>query len=126
MYEPWDALAAPRVTGPRTYARLPYVKDLEGVDAAVFAMPWGRRGVVSLGNTVRPRRDSLGFGMSSRWRRSVELQVLSPLPVRDVVVEALPLVSLVAAEHLVHRRAEHLARERILIEGVDRLKQVSR
>jgi agmatinase len=40
MYEPWNALTAPRFTGPRTYARLPYVKDLDGVDAAVFGMPW--------------------------------------------------------------------------------------
>ena len=40
MYEPWDAFEAPRFTGPRTYARLPYVKDLDGVDAAVFGMPW--------------------------------------------------------------------------------------
>jgi hypothetical protein len=26
MYEPCDALAAPRFTGPHTYARLPYVR----------------------------------------------------------------------------------------------------
>jgi agmatinase len=40
VYEPWDALTAPRFTGPRTYGRLPHVTDLEGVDAAVFGMPW--------------------------------------------------------------------------------------
>jgi agmatinase len=40
MYEPWDALEAPRFTGPRTYARLPYVKTLGDVEAAVFGMPW--------------------------------------------------------------------------------------
>ena len=40
MYEPWDALKAPRFTGPRTYARLPYVRALEGVHAAVFGIPW--------------------------------------------------------------------------------------
>jgi agmatinase len=40
MYEPWNALDAPRFTGPRTYSRLPHVKDLDGVDAAVFGMPW--------------------------------------------------------------------------------------
>ena len=40
MYQPWDAFAAPRFTGPRTYARLPYVKDLAGVQAAVFGLPW--------------------------------------------------------------------------------------
>jgi agmatinase len=40
VYEPWDALTAPRFTGPRTYARLPYVTDLDGVHAAVFGVPW--------------------------------------------------------------------------------------
>ena len=40
MYEPWDALEAPRFTGPRTYARLPHVTELDGVDAAVFGIPW--------------------------------------------------------------------------------------
>jgi agmatinase len=40
MYEPWDALQAPRYTGPRTFARLPYVSDLDSVAAAVFGMPW--------------------------------------------------------------------------------------
>jgi agmatinase len=40
MYEPWDALEAPRFTGPRTYARLPYVKTFDDVEAIVFGMPW--------------------------------------------------------------------------------------
>lgn len=40
MYEPWDALEAPRFTGPRTYARLPHVKTFADVEAAVFGMPW--------------------------------------------------------------------------------------
>jgi agmatinase len=40
MFEPPDATVVPRFTGPRTYARLPHVKELEGVDCAVFGMPW--------------------------------------------------------------------------------------
>jgi agmatinase len=40
IHQPPDALAAPRFTGPRTFARLPHVTDLEGVDCAVFGMPW--------------------------------------------------------------------------------------
>lgn len=40
MYEPADALASPRFTGPRTFARLPIVDDLAGVDCAVFGIPW--------------------------------------------------------------------------------------
>jgi agmatinase len=40
MFEPTDALAAPRFTGVRTFARLPHTLTLEGVDCAVFGMPW--------------------------------------------------------------------------------------
>jgi agmatinase len=40
IYEPPDALSAPRFTGPRTFARLPYVTELDGVRCAVFGMPW--------------------------------------------------------------------------------------
>src|SRR5262249_52369417 len=39
MSQPADALASPRFTGPRTFARLPHVEDLAGVDVAVFGMP---------------------------------------------------------------------------------------
>jgi agmatinase len=40
IHQPPDALAAPRFTGPRTFARLPNLATLEGVDCAVFGMPW--------------------------------------------------------------------------------------
>ncbi len=40
MHQPVDSLATPRFTGPRTFARLPYVTSLDGVDAAVHGMPW--------------------------------------------------------------------------------------
>lgn len=40
MYEPVDALAAPRYSGPRTFARLPALAVTEGVDVAIFGMPW--------------------------------------------------------------------------------------
>jgi agmatinase len=40
IYQPPDALAAPRFTGPRTFARLPHITTLESVDCAVFGMPW--------------------------------------------------------------------------------------
>jgi agmatinase len=40
MYEPADALVAPRYSGPRTFARLPHTESLDGVDCAVFGIPW--------------------------------------------------------------------------------------
>ena len=55
MYEPWNALEAPRFTGPRTYARLPWVKDLAGVESRRLRAALGWRHVVSLRCAVRPR-----------------------------------------------------------------------
>ena len=40
MHEPTDALAAPRFTGIRTFARLPHLPEIDGADAAIFGMPW--------------------------------------------------------------------------------------
>jgi agmatinase len=40
IHQPPDALQAPRFTGPRTFARLPLVEDLEDVDCAVIGLPW--------------------------------------------------------------------------------------
>jgi agmatinase len=40
IYQPPDALEAPRFTGPRTYARLPHVTTFEDVECAIFGMPW--------------------------------------------------------------------------------------
>ena len=40
MYEPVDALSSPRYSGPRTFGRLPHVETTDGVDVALFGMPW--------------------------------------------------------------------------------------
>lgn len=40
MREPPDASQSPRFTGPRTFARLPHTTDLDGVEAAIFGLPW--------------------------------------------------------------------------------------
>jgi hypothetical protein len=38
-YGPPDALETPRFLGPRTFMRLPHVRDLDGVDVAVVGFP---------------------------------------------------------------------------------------
>ncbi len=77
MHEPADALAAPRYTGPRTFARLPAVTDLTGVDVAIYGLPWdgattmrpgarfGPEGVRSASAMLRPYnpvQDVMAFG----------------------------------------------------------------
>lgn len=39
-YTPEDSLQSPRFTGPATFARLPHVRTLEGVDVAVVGVPF--------------------------------------------------------------------------------------
>jgi agmatinase len=40
VHQPPDASQSPRFTGPRTFGRLPHTTELDGVDAAVYGMPW--------------------------------------------------------------------------------------
>jgi agmatinase len=63
MHEPWNALEAPRFTGPRTYARLPWVKELDGVDAAVYGLPWDGGTSFRPGARFGPEAIRSGSGM---------------------------------------------------------------
>ncbi len=75
MYEPADSLASPRFTGPRTFARLPQVHDLEGVDVAVFGMPW---------DGATTYRSGARFGPEGVRSASAMLRPYNP--VQDVMV----------------------------------------
>jgi agmatinase len=79
MYEPWDALQAPRFTGPRTYARLPYVKELEGVDAAVFGMPWDGGASFRSGARFGPEAIRSASGMIRTYNAVQRVQVFGEL-----------------------------------------------
>jgi agmatinase len=80
VYQPVDALEAPRYSGPRTFARLPALAVTEGVDVAIFGIPWdsgtsfrpgarfGPEGVRSASALLRPynpAQDVLVFGAVS-------------------------------------------------------------
>ena len=79
MYEPWDALQAPRFTGPRTYARLPHVKELEGVDAAVFGMPWDGGASFRSGTRFGPEAIRSASGMIRTYNAVQRVQVFGEL-----------------------------------------------
>jgi agmatinase len=83
MYEPWDALEAPRFTGPRTYARLPYVKTLEGVDAAVFGMPWDGGTSFRSGARFGPEAIRSASGMIRTYNPALKVQVFGRLSTID-------------------------------------------
>jgi agmatinase len=83
MYEPWDAFEAPRFTGPRTYARLPHVKDLDGVDAAVFGIPWDGGTSFRAGARFGPEGVRSASGMIRTYNPVQKVQVFGALSTID-------------------------------------------
>jgi agmatinase len=69
-YEPFDALAAPRYTGVRTFGRCPLVDDPEGVDVAVLGIPF------DTGTTNRP---GARFGPEAIRSASIALRPYNPV-----------------------------------------------
>ncbi len=71
-YGPPDALGAPRYTGIRTFARLPHVREADGVDVAVLGVPFdtatsyragarfGPEGIRAGSTLLRPYHPQLG------------------------------------------------------------------
>jgi len=83
MYEPWDALEAPRFTGPRTFARLPYIQTLDGVDAAVFGMPWDGGASFRPGARFGPEAIRSASGMIRTYNPVQRVQVFGALSTID-------------------------------------------
>ena len=83
MYEPWDAFEAPRFTGPRTYARLPHVKELDGVDAAVFGIPWDGGASFRSGARFGPEGVRSASGMIRTYNPVQRVQVFGALSTID-------------------------------------------
>ncbi|HET9214181.1 MAG TPA: agmatinase [Gaiellaceae bacterium] len=75
-YGPPDAFETPRFSGPRTFMRLPHVRDLEGVDVAIVGIPTD--GAVVFRTGAR-------FGPEGIRSASVMLRNYNPLLGVDVV-----------------------------------------
>ena len=81
-YGPPDAFETPRFSGPRTFMRLPHVRDLEGVDVAIVGIPTDGAVVY---------RSGARFGPEGIRSASVMLRNFNPMLGVDVV-ERLSLV----------------------------------
>jgi len=81
-YGPPDAFELPRFSGPRTFMRLPHLRELDGVDVAVVGIPTD--GAVAFRSGAR-------FGPEGIRSASVMLRNYNPL-LRVDVVEKLSLV----------------------------------
>lgn len=54
LYRPVNSPTAPRYSGIRTFMRLPYVTDLEGVDFAIVGVPFDTGGTYRVGSRFAP------------------------------------------------------------------------
>jgi agmatinase len=81
-YGPPDSFELPRFTGPRTFMRLPHVRELDGVDAAVVGIP---------SDGAQVYRTGARFGPEAIRSASVMLRNYNPM-LRVDVVERLSVV----------------------------------
>ncbi len=81
-YGPPDASRAPRYTGVRTFARCPYVQDLEGVDLAAVGVPF---------DTATSNRPGARFGPEAIRSASITMRPYHP-PLDVDVFAALSVV----------------------------------
>jgi agmatinase len=109
-YGPPDAFETPRFSGPRTFMRLPHVRDLEGVDVAIVGIPTDGAVVY---------RSGARFGPEGIRSASVLLRNFNPLLGVDVV-ERLSLVDYGDVPTVPGSTADSLERsERALAEVID-------
>jgi agmatinase len=107
-YGPPDAFEMPRFSGPRTFMRLPHVRDLDGVDVAVVGIPTD--GAVVFRSGAR-------FGPEGIRSASVMLRNYNPL-LRVDVVEKLSLVDYGDVPTVPGSTVDSLARSRAGLEEV--------
>jgi agmatinase len=109
-YGPPDAFETPRFSGPRTFMRLPHVRDLADVDVAIVGIPTDGAVVY---------RTGARFGPEGIRSASVMLRNYNPLLGVDVV-EKLSLVDYGDVPTVPGSTAESLARSAAAVEEVAR------
>jgi agmatinase len=109
-YGPPDAFETPRFSGPRTFMRLPHVRDLAGVDVAIVGIPTDGAVVY---------RTGARFGPEGIRSASVMLRNYNPLLAVDVV-ERLSLVDYGDVPTVPGSTVESLARSATAVEEVAR------
>ena len=109
-YGPPDAFETPRFSGPRTFMRLPHVRDLDGVDVAIVGIPTDGAVVY---------RSGARFGPEGIRSASVMLRNYNPLLGVDVV-DRLSLVDYGDAPTVPGSTADSLARSAEALEEIVR------
>jgi agmatinase len=83
VYGPPDASLAPRYTGIRTFARCPYVTDLEGVDVAVFGVPFDTATSFRPGARFGPEAIRSASALLRPWHPALQVDVFANRSVVD-------------------------------------------
>jgi agmatinase len=82
-YGPPDASKAPRYTGIRTFARLPHVRSVEGVDAAVVGVPFDTATSYRSGARFGPEAIRSGSTLLRPWHTALGVDVFAMQSVVD-------------------------------------------
>jgi agmatinase len=82
-YGPPDAFETPRFSGPRTFMRLPHVRDLDGVDVAVVGIPADGAQVFRPGSRFGPEAIRSASVMLRTYNPILDVDVLERLSIVD-------------------------------------------
>ena len=88
-YVPEDSLRSPRFTGPATFARLPYVRDLAEVDLAIVGVPFDTGVTYRVGGRFGPNAVRAASVMLRPYNPNLEVspfEVLSCVDDGDVAI----------------------------------------
>ena len=97
MHEPTDALASPRFTGVRTFARLPHIPEIDGADAAVFGMPWDGGTSFRSGSRFGPEAIRSASALLRPYNPAVGVMVFGNLSVVDADLFLVPMANVADA-----------------------------
>ncbi len=88
-YTPEDSLQSPRFTGPSTFARLPWVKDLDKVDVAIIGVPFDTGVTYRVGGRFGPNAVRAASVMLRPYNPNLDVspfEVLSCIDHGDVAI----------------------------------------
>jgi agmatinase len=88
-YVPADSLESPRFTGPSTFARLPWLRTLEGVDLAIVGVPFDTGVTYRVGGRFGPNAVRAASVMLRPYNTNLEVapfEVLSCVDYGDVAI----------------------------------------
>lgn len=82
-YRPPDAFETPRFSGPRTFMRLPHVRELDGVDVAVIGIPTDGSVVFRTGARFGPEAIRSASVMLRNYNPLLDVNVVDRLSIVD-------------------------------------------